>query len=119
LVAGALLGAVGFEVLKQFGTFLISNTTSNPIYATFAVAVGLLIWINFVTRVTLWAAAWTATDAYAEGVYGEPLDPEDSLEVAEVREGEADRTDAVAVGARARPAPPSSRASAEVDHARP
>jgi len=64
LIQGALLGAVGFEVLKLFGTFLVGNTTKNPVYATFAVAVGLLIWINLVTRVALWAAAWTATQAH-------------------------------------------------------
>jgi membrane protein len=92
LLRGALLAGVGFEILKQLGTFLIGNTTDNPIYATFAVAVGLLIWINFVSRVTLLAAAWTATDAYSEGVHGEPRDPEDSLEPAEVRESEADFT---------------------------
>jgi len=33
----------------------------NPAYAAFSVAVGLLVWINFVNQVTLFAAAWTAT----------------------------------------------------------
>jgi membrane protein len=93
LLQGALLGAVGFEMLKQFGTFLIGNTTDNPIYATFAVAVGLLIWINLVSRVTLWAAAWTATDANTDGVFGEPRHPEDSLEASpEIRQMVHDST---------------------------
>jgi membrane protein len=59
--SGALLGAIGFEVLKLVGTFLIARTTANPVYATFGVVVGLLVWMNFVARLTVFAAAWTAT----------------------------------------------------------
>ncbi len=63
--SGALLGAVGFEVLKLLGTFLIAKTTQNPLYATFGVVVGLLVWINFVSRLLIYAAAWTATQPYS------------------------------------------------------
>ena len=59
------MGAVGFEVLKLLGTFLIARTTENPMYATFGVVVGLLVWINFVSRVLIYAAAWTATQPYS------------------------------------------------------
>ncbi|WP_019632400.1 YihY/virulence factor BrkB family protein [Actinomadura atramentaria] len=58
---GALLGAVGFEVLKQAATTLLSRTTHNPVYASFAVLVGLMVWINLASRWALLAAAWTAT----------------------------------------------------------
>jgi len=61
LLRGALLGAVGFEALKLIATLLIGTTTSNPVYASFAVVVGLLVWINVVSRFTLYVAAWTAT----------------------------------------------------------
>ncbi len=61
--SGALIAAVGFEVLKLLGTFLIAKTTHNPLYATFGVIVGLLVWINFVSRLLVYAAAWTATQA--------------------------------------------------------
>ena len=60
--SGAVLADVGFEVLKLLGTFLIAKTTGNPLYATFGVVVGLLVWINFVTRMLVYAAAWTATE---------------------------------------------------------
>jgi membrane protein len=60
--SGALLGAAGFEVLKLFGTFLISRTTQNPIYATFGVVVGMLVWINIVSRLLVYVVAWTATE---------------------------------------------------------
>jgi membrane protein len=59
--SGALVAAVGFEVLKMLGTFLIGKVTNNPLYATFGVVVGLLVWINFVSRLLVYAAAWTAT----------------------------------------------------------
>jgi inner membrane protein YhjD len=63
LLRGALLGAIGFEILKLIATLLIRHTTRNPVYASFAVVVGLLIWINVVSRFTLYVAAWTATQA--------------------------------------------------------
>ncbi|HEX3613463.1 MAG TPA: YhjD/YihY/BrkB family envelope integrity protein [Sporichthyaceae bacterium] len=70
---GALLAAVGYEVLKIFATLLLGHTVRNPVYATFSVAVGLLVWINLVTRMTLFAAAWTATypPDVASGAAGE------------------------------------------------
>lgn len=66
LLQGALLGGVAFECLKIFATYLVGHTMENPVYATFAVAVGLLVWINLVSRVTLLAAAWTATEPYRD-----------------------------------------------------
>ncbi|WP_395110982.1 YihY/virulence factor BrkB family protein [Actinomadura sp. SCN-SB] len=58
---GALAGALGFELLKQLAALLLGNTTRNPVYASFAVLVGLMIWINLVSRFLLLVAAWTAT----------------------------------------------------------
>ena len=63
--SGALLGAVGFEVLKLLGTFLVGRTTDNPLYATFGVVVGLLVWINLVCKLVVFAGAWTATESYS------------------------------------------------------
>jgi membrane protein len=65
---GAVCGAIGVEILKIFGTWLVGTTTRNPVYGTFAVIVGLLIWINIVMRWTLLAAAWTVTAPYASDV---------------------------------------------------
>ncbi|MEV4011183.1 YihY/virulence factor BrkB family protein [Nonomuraea angiospora] len=61
IARGALLGAIGFGVLKQAATLLLGQTLSNPVYGTFAVIVGLLVWINFSARLVLYVAAWTAT----------------------------------------------------------
>ncbi len=63
--SGALLFACGFEALKLVATFLIGRTTTNPLYATFGIVVGLLVWMNFVARLTIYAAAWTATQPYS------------------------------------------------------
>ncbi|MCW2546608.1 MAG: ribonuclease [Mycobacterium sp.] len=61
VLKGALLGAVGFEILKTLGSLLVKGTTHNPVYGIFAVVVGLLIWINYLSRFTLFVAAWTVT----------------------------------------------------------
>ena len=61
---GAVLGAVGFEILKTLGSLLVKSATHNPVYGAFAVVVGLLIWINYLSRFTLFVAAWTVTAPY-------------------------------------------------------
>ncbi|MFG2002552.1 YihY/virulence factor BrkB family protein [Spirillospora sp. NPDC048911] len=61
IIKGAVFGAVGLELLKQVATLLLSRTTENPVYASFAVLVGLMVWINVVSRFLLFVAAWTAT----------------------------------------------------------
>jgi membrane protein len=71
---GALFAAVGYEALKLFATVLLGHTVRNPVYATFSVAVGLLVWINLVTRMTLFAAAWTATTGVGADVASAPLE---------------------------------------------
>lgn len=58
---GALIGAIGFEILKSAAAMLLAGTLSNPVYASFAVLVGLLVWINLVMRLVMFSAAWTAT----------------------------------------------------------
>ena len=63
--SGALLGAAGFEVLKLLGTYLVAHTADNPVYATFGVVVGLLVWMNLVSRLLVVTACWTATEPYS------------------------------------------------------
>jgi membrane protein len=61
--AGALVGAVGLGLLKLFGGVLLGRAGgNNPLLATSAVLVGLLLWMSLMSRVTLLAAAWVATD---------------------------------------------------------
>jgi membrane protein len=65
LWSGALLGAVGFEVLKQAATYLIGATKGQPAFAVFGIALVLLIWINYFSRVVMYAAAWAHTSREA------------------------------------------------------
>ena len=64
VIKGALLAAVLFELLKRVGAIYIERTTENPLYGTFAAIVGLLVWINIVSRMLLLCAAWTVTAPY-------------------------------------------------------
>ncbi len=69
---GAVLGALALGVLKALGSTLLTFTSNNPLLASFAVIVGLLIWFNLVCQVVLIGAAWVVVSATDAGV---PLDP--------------------------------------------
>lgn len=56
-----LLAAVGFEVLKIVGTFYIARVTKSPAGAVIGPALGVLVWINLVSRYLLFCVAWAAT----------------------------------------------------------
>lgn len=58
LIVGALIGAVGFEVLKQASTYLLAATRGQPAFQVFGIALILLVWINYFTRVILYAASF-------------------------------------------------------------
>ncbi|MFC7491487.1 MULTISPECIES: YihY/virulence factor BrkB family protein [unclassified Knoellia] len=60
LIGGAVVGGIGLTLLKVLGATLIAGTTSNPLFASIAVVVGLLAWLNLMSRVILLAAAWSA-----------------------------------------------------------
>ena len=61
LVRGALLGAVGFEVLKLGANLLLAQTKGNPAFQAFGVALILLIWINYFSRLVMYSVAWAYT----------------------------------------------------------
>jgi membrane protein len=71
-VKAALLGAVGFEILKQIMTFYLSAVTNSPSGAVFGSLLGLLVFVNFVSRFILFVTAWAAT---ASGVEKEESAP--------------------------------------------
>jgi membrane protein len=69
---GALLGALALGVLKVLGSSLLGGAAKNPLLASFAVIIGLLIWFNLVCQVILLAASWVIVTADDHHV---PLDP--------------------------------------------
>lgn len=60
---GSLLGSAGLSVLQLFGGLLITGAGKNPLLATFAVFIGLLLWFRLTSIVILVAAAWIAVEA--------------------------------------------------------
>ncbi len=74
--SGALLGAVGFEILKQVSNLLIRSTQGNPAFQVFGLALILIVWINYFSRVILYAASWAWTHPLArEQRVAEPAAP--------------------------------------------
>ncbi|MFE2594971.1 YihY/virulence factor BrkB family protein [Streptomyces sp. NPDC059396] len=61
LVVAALIGAVGFELLKLLIGGYIRGVAAKSVYGAFGVPVALLLWINFTAKLLLFCAAWTAT----------------------------------------------------------
>ena len=57
---GALLAAVGFEILKIVGTYTIAASAQSATAGPFAGLLAVLIWIQLVTRWLLFCVAWTA-----------------------------------------------------------
>ena len=77
---GALLGALARGVLKALGTSLLGGASNNPLLASFAVLLGLLIWFNFVCQVILIAASWIAVSVADEGIVLDEIAHEERLE---------------------------------------
>jgi membrane protein len=75
LLHGALLGAVGFELLKQLSGFLLGLTKDQPAFQAFGIALILVVWISYSTRVVLYAAAWAHTSPEARAQRPEGASP--------------------------------------------
>lgn len=67
LVVAALLGAVGFELLKLLLGSYMREVAGKSMYGAFGVPIALLLWINFTAKLLLFCAAWTATGSKEEG----------------------------------------------------
>lgn len=58
LWSGALLGAVGLTVLQTLSGLFVGGATSNPLLATFAALIALLLWLNLSSQVILISSAY-------------------------------------------------------------
>ncbi len=65
LWSGALLGAIAFELLKQLSTYLLKTTANSDAFQAFGIALILVVWINYFSRVVVFAAAWAHTSPAA------------------------------------------------------
>lgn len=64
LFRGALIAAVGFEIIKFIMTFTVPSLISSPSGAAFGSIIALLAFFYFFARLTLFCAAWIATADY-------------------------------------------------------
>lgn len=69
---GTVLAGVGTTILQIFSTELLANAGRNPILASFAIIIGLLIWFNLVSQVYLVSAAWAAIREADTGAHAHP-----------------------------------------------
>ncbi|WP_405795469.1 YihY/virulence factor BrkB family protein [Streptomyces sp. NBC_01506] len=72
LIVAAVIGAVGFELLKLLLGGYVRDVAGKSMYGAFGVPVALLLWINFTAKLMLYCAAWTATPRESEPSDCEP-----------------------------------------------
>jgi membrane protein len=58
LWSGAILGAIGLTVLQQLSGLFVGGAGSNPLLASFASLIALLLWVNLSSQVILIATAY-------------------------------------------------------------
>lgn len=63
---GALLGGAGLLVLQELSSLFVGGATSNPLLASFASLLALLIWLNLSSQVILIACAYIVTGVEEE-----------------------------------------------------
>jgi len=101
LWSGSALGAVGLLVLQQLSSLFVGGARSNPLLASFAALIALLLWLNLSAQVVLLASAWiiTGVEDEEDRVTGRPrsltelrLDRAERLLAAAQTERDAART---------------------------
>ncbi len=63
---GALIGGIGLTVLQQLSGLFVGGAASNPLLASFAALIALLLWFNLSAQVILIASAYIVTGAGEE-----------------------------------------------------
>ncbi|MDO5700928.1 MAG: YihY/virulence factor BrkB family protein [Bowdeniella nasicola] len=66
LLIGSAVGALASSILRYLGTSVVGSAADNPILASAAAVVTLLLWVNLLARVTLFVAAWIANPPAAK-----------------------------------------------------
>ncbi|MGP3982039.1 YihY/virulence factor BrkB family protein [Streptomyces sp. KR80] len=66
VVVAGLIGAIGFELLKILLSSYLQGVAARSMYGAFGVPIALMLWINFMAKLLLYCAAWTATQRSSE-----------------------------------------------------
>lgn len=61
VLSGAVLGALGFELIKRLSFLLLGSTKESEAFQMFGIALILVVWIYYFSRVVMYAAAWAQT----------------------------------------------------------
>jgi membrane protein len=95
VLKAAVFGAIGFEILKFVGAFYVARTTSKgeATYGTFAVVVGLLLFLNLISRLILLTAAFAVTAPYDSDVAPSGTADREQARKSGIPEEYADNTD--------------------------
>ncbi|MDT9688753.1 YihY/virulence factor BrkB family protein [Streptomyces sp. P9(2023)] len=80
LVVAAVIGAIGFELLKLLIGGYMREVAGKSMYGAFGVPVALLLWINFTAKLLLFCAAWTATGSRSDPGRQEKQESQESRE---------------------------------------
>lgn len=80
IVPGSILGGAAMTVVQIGAGFLLSATPRNPLLATFAVFVGMLLWFRINGIIILVATAWIAVAAQDRDLALRPLTEEERRE---------------------------------------
>ncbi|MFD3533127.1 YihY/virulence factor BrkB family protein [Streptomyces sp. NPDC058664] len=79
LVIAALMGAVGFELLKLLLGGYMRDVAGKSMYGAFGVPIALMLWINFTAKLLLFCAAWTATGSHRDPAGKDPAGSGDDV----------------------------------------
>lgn len=63
VIVGAVIGGLGLTVLQQLSTLFVGGASSNPLLATFASLIALLLWFNLSAQVILIAGSYIIVSA--------------------------------------------------------
>lgn len=58
---GAIIGAVGLTVLQQLSGLFVGGASTNPLLASFASLIALLLWLNLSVQVILYSTSYVVT----------------------------------------------------------
>lgn len=108
VVRAALVGAVGFEVLKQVTALSIDSVSGTPGGAVFGPLLGLLLFCYLVSRFALLVSAWAAT-ARGNELPAAPFEPASPPEPVEAPGSAASRERVLQPGSATPGAPAPSR----------
>lgn len=91
LWSGALLGGTLVSILKLLGTLVVGSASRNPLVATFAALLAVLIFINFLCMVLLLTASWVKVSMDDRGEAARLLTADEAEEITQVTELRARR----------------------------